>query len=272
MLNLNRSLICLTVVSLALAACGRDPAEDRPATARIISLDFCADQYLLAFADRDAVAGLSPDATKSFSYFRDAVKGLPVVRPRAEDILVHRPDAVIRTYGGGPAMTAFLERAGVTVIQIPYAGDLSAIAQTARSVAAALGDAEGGDKAARAMGQRLDALAPADGTVLYLTSKGAVAGADTLIDELIERSGRRNFQTRPGWGTAPLERLAYETPDIIAAGFFDGPDARTDRWSPAHHPVARRAMAEAHIIDMPGAWTACSAWFIADAAEALAAP
>ena len=106
--------------------------------------------------------------------------------------------------------------------------------------------------------------------VLYLTSKGAVAGRGTLIDDVLTAAGFENFYDAQGWGTAPLERLAYEHPDVIAAGFFETSDLVTDRWTPTRHPVARRRLAETRVIKLPGAWTACGAWFNLDAAEALA--
>lgn len=253
--------------------CARDalPADDE--IQHIVSLDFCADQYLLALADPGAIAGLSPDAKKSFSYYRKRAEAFPVVRPRAEDILTVKPDAVIRTYGGGPNIAPFLERAGVEVIQINYASSLADIRANAISVADALGAPDKGKALVEEMARRLAALPQNNGgEILYLTSKGAVAGRGTMIDELMIRAGRENFEEEPGWGFLSLEKLAYERPAMIAAGFFDGPDARSDQWSPAQHPVAKRALASAEVVDIPGAQTACGAWFIVDAVEAMARP
>ncbi len=265
-------LVIFLVCVLSLSACARNANEAVTQPRRIISLDFCADQYLLALADRDTIVGLSPDSDKAFSYLRHQARGIAQIRPRAEDILIEKPDAVIRTYGGGPNITAFLERVGVDVIQITYANDLAAIRENVVATAAALGHPARGQSIASEMDRRLAALdAEPKGEILYVTSKGAVAGEGTLIDELIIRAGRENFDQRAGWGFAPLERLAYEAPGAVAAGFFDGDDARTDLWSPARHPVAQRALRAADVIDIPGAWTACGAWYVIDAAEAMAA-
>ncbi len=261
-------LLCV----LVLSACGPDAASIDREPRRIISLDFCADQYLLAFADRNQIVALSPDADKSFSYLRDRARGIRQTPSRAEDILIQKPDAVIRTYGGGPNITAFMERVGVDVIQIPYANDLTTIRQNVIDTAAALGAPDRGAAVAAEMDRRLAAIdAASGGDILYMTSKGAVAGTETLMDELIMRAGRTNFVRTPGWRMAPLEQLAYAAPEAIAAGFFDGPDASTDIWSAARHPVARRAMRNSEVIDIPGDWTACSAWFVVDAVEAMAA-
>lgn len=68
----------------------------------------------------------------------------------------------------------------------------------------------------------------------------------------------------------PLERLAYQRPDVIAAAFYDGATGQTDRWSAARHPVARAQLAERPVVALEGAWTSCGGWFLVDAIEALA--
>jgi len=264
------NIACLTV--LLVCACAPAPQSDPDQPRRIVSLDFCADQYLLAFGQPDQIMALSPDSQMSFSYLREKARGVPQMRPRAEDILIAMPDAVIRTYGGGPNITRFLERVGIDVIQIDYANDLAAIRSNVIATADALGNGARGRAVVAEMDRRLAETGTAKlENVLYMTSKGAAAGTGTLMDELIVSAGGENFVRRPGWGTAPLERLAYEKPDIIAAGFFDGDDADTDLWSPTRHPVARRAMNNSDVVSIPGAWTACSAWFVVDAVDALAA-
>ena len=260
---------------LAMAAgCTAEHANhiNETAAPRIVSLDFCADQFVLKFADRSLIAAVSPDAEKSFSYMRAQAKGVPKVRPRAEDVLLMRPDIVVRSYGGGPNAATFFERAGIKVVQINYANDIAGIRQNILHVANALGAPQRGKDVAAAMDARLAAIetpthAP---KTLYLTSKGASAGNGTLIGEIFERAQLENFQTVTGWTTTPLERLAYEAPDVIAAGFFETNDLTADIWSAARHPLAQRRVAEIPRIDLPGAWTACAGWFIADAVEALA--
>lgn len=259
-----------TIFASLLVACS--PAESEPDNKhrRIVSLDFCADQYVIALADRGEIAGLSPDATKSFSYFNETARGLPRVRPRVEDILLQKPDLVVRSYGGGPGITATLERVGIRVIQLGYANDLNAARDQLMAVGAAL-DQEARAKALaekmpeaetiRKNGERPD--------ILYLTSKGAVAGRGTFIDTLIVAGGGENFLNSDGWRGLPLEALVYDLPDIMATGFFDGPDAYTDHWSSAHHPVVARTMARVKHVDLPGAVTACNAWFTMDAVAIL---
>ena len=239
--------------------------------ARIVSLDFCADQYVLALANPEDILALSPDATKSFSYLRERAVGYPTVRSSAEDVLLLDPDIVVRTYGGGAGATDLFERAGVDVVQIGYAARLDDVAMVTRQAARDLRAVARGEEIIAKLNNQRQAISDtqSDKKLMYLTSKGAIAGTQTIIDDLIVAAGHQNFQQRPGWSVAPMERLAYEQPDIIAAGFFETSDLVSDRWTPARHPVVKRALDNLQIIDVPGAWTACGGWFVMDAVEAL---
>ncbi len=266
-------LLALLIV-LFIAGCGGPDtitALEKNAARRIVSLDFCADQYVLKLADPADIAALSPDATSPFSYMREQAKGFPRARPRAEDILLLDPDVVVRTYGGGPNISRLLERAGINVVQIGYANDLAAVREIVRDAAQKLDVAEAGETVVAEMDARLAALPRYDDapSILYLTSKGATAGLNTVINDLIETSGASNFLTRQGWSNIPLEELVYQRPNIIATGFFETSDLTSDIWTPARHPVAQRALAETKTINLSGASTSCGAWFLVDAVEAL---
>ncbi len=260
------------IFSIILAACSAAPEANDAAGLRIVSVDYCADQYVLKIADRENIAALSPDADKIFSYMREESKGLPTVRPRAEDILLLKPDIVVRSYGGGPNAVAFFNRAGIKVVQIGYASDLAGVKQVILDAARDLGVAERGAAIVADMEARLAALPQHDEkkSALYLTSKGAVAGTGTMVDEMMQLAGLENFQAQPGWGGVSLERLAYGKPDVIAASFFDTSDIHSDIWTPARHPLAKRRLGESTVIELPAALTSCSGWPVVEAVERLA--
>jgi len=108
-------------------------------------------------------------------------------------------------------------------------------------------------------------------TALYMTPTGATSGPGTQIHEMLLAAGLDNFEQRPGWRMIPLERLAYEQPDVVAAAFFDGTGDHLAMWSPMRHPLARRQMLDRPTVRLQGAWTSCGGWFLLDAIEALAA-
>lgn len=261
------------ILALAcLVACSEPatPVNEGEVPARIVSLDVCADQFVLKFAPRESILALSPDAAKDFSYMAEAAIGLPVVRPVAEDVIALRPDLIVRSYGGGPNAAAFFDRAGIPVIEIGWAGDLDAVMAETERVAAELGAEEEGRRVTAEARARLSRIATRDGeTALYVTPSGVTTGPGSLIHELLLAAGLSNFETTSGWRSIPLERLAYASPDVIAGAFFGSSIASFDAWSATKHPVARARMSQRETIALNGAWTACGGWYVVDAVEAL---
>ncbi|WP_300393419.1 ABC transporter substrate-binding protein [Henriciella sp.] len=278
---MSRLTILLASLAIGLAACGAPPtprAEESSRPMRIVSLDYCADQYVLKLADREQILAISPDATKDFSYMRAAAKGVPTVRPSAENVLVLKPDLIVRSYGGGPRASAFFEQAGVPVLNVGWTSsidgsDMTSIPGVIQHMADGLGQGERGEALAKDFRARLDALkAQHDGkTALYMTSGGVTSGPGSLVHQMLLAAGLDNFQQTPGWRPIPLERLTRDQPDIIVPALFNADHAASpDVWSPMHHPIARTQLARKDVVPIEGAWTACGAWFLMDAIEALA--
>ncbi|MGF1462690.1 MAG: ABC transporter substrate-binding protein [Maricaulaceae bacterium] len=270
----------------ALCACAPAAPDPKPGPksglgdkpARIVSLDYCADQYVLKLADRDRVLAVSPDATAAFSYMREAAEGVPTVRPRAEDVLVLKPDLVVRAYGGGPNAAALFERAGVPVLQVGWASTVQgeaagSVSAVITQMADGLGEPARGAALIAEHQARLDALPGrfVEARALYMTPAGVTTGPGSLVHELLTAAGLANFETEAGWRPIPLERLVYDQPELIAAAFFDDLAPPPDTWSATRHPIARTQLAERKVVPLPGAWTACGGWFVLDAVEALAA-
>ena len=275
MLRLAVFLLCLW-----LAACSgeTEPSQasgDKPM--RIVSLDYCADQYVLKLADPEQVLAISPDAVKPFSYMRETAIGVPTVRAVAEDVLILKPDLVVRSYGGGPNAAAFFERAGIPVLQLGWVSSVDgeeqgSIPSLIRYMADGLGQAERGEALIAEFRERLTAIEARTGgnVTLYMTPGGVTSGPGSLVHEMLVAAGLENFESAPGWRSLPLERLAYEQPDLVAAAFFETLASHPYAWSASNHPVARAQLEEPSTVPLQGAWTACGGWFILDAIEALA--
>lgn len=267
-------MILAVMAALGLPACGPPsalPSREGKAV-RIVSLDYCADQYVLKFADRERILAISPDARRKFSYMRDAAEGVPQVPSNAEDVLILKPDLVVRSYGGGPNATAFFERAGVPVLNVGWASDIPSVLEVIEEMADGLGEPERGRAVTDEMRTRLAAVAtaPLSKRALYLTPGGVTTGPGSIVHEILGAAGLENFQTEPGWRAIPLERLAYERPDLIAAAFFETRTNHVNAWSAMRHPVARAQMRDLPVVGLKGAWTACNGWPLVDAVEALA--
>jgi len=266
--------IATTVMLLAsLAGNSAIAASETSRAQRVVSLDYCADQFVLKLLPRSRILAVSPDADKDFSYMRDSADGVRQVRPIAEDILTIEPDLIVRAYGGDRHATIFFERAGIPVLQIPFANNLEEVRTTIQFLADQMGVPERGAEIVSEMDRRLDKLSVAQTNrqAIYMTPTGVTTGPGTMLHEIMLAAGFRNFEQRPGWRSIPLERLAYEQPDVIAAAFFNAEAIHPSLWSPMRHPVAKRQMQNKPTVMLHGAWTSCSGWYLLDAVEALAA-
>ena len=243
-------------------------AAAEPATPTIVSLDYCADQFVLALADREQILALSKDAERQFSYLRDKAAGIPKVRAAAEDVVALNPDIVVRSWGGDARALALYQRFGIHTVQIGYADDVEGTGDLLREVASAIGQTA---RAEAILSAAPKPAAPSGRKALYVTPGGVSAGKDTMIESIMAHAGLENANTGTGWTSLPLESLVMEPPGLMLAAFFGFDDDATDRWSVSRHPVMQRLMATAQVIDMDEARVSCGGWFVAEEAADIAA-
>jgi iron complex transport system substrate-binding protein len=243
------------------------------ASPRVLSLDQCADQYVLALSPRADIVGLSKRALNADSYLRGAAKGLPQRRATVESVLAARPEVVVRYWGGDARLTSEIEHRGVRVLTIDDAADFAGVRANIRRIAAGLGESGAGDSLIQQMDAELAGAAGAGGGrgLYYVTSGGDTQGPGTLIDAMIRAAGFTNLVTRPGYGVLSLERLTLQPPTLVALGFFDQDMAAYERWSVGRAEVLRRLAVQRGTVSLPGAILGCPAWFVADGAAELAA-
>ena len=272
--------MCLIVLSLILSGCtekdrtGFDNGSDEEAEAikRVISLDYCADQYVLQLLDRNRIQALSADAGAPFSYLRDQAIGIPRIKGRTEDVLIRRPDLVVRSFGGGPNATAFFERVGIPVVNLGWSPDIPGIMATIDRMGTSLGAEEQAHQTVADMKQRLSAIeqVAVPKRVLYVTPSGVTSGPGSMVHEIIKSAGHENFETRPGWHPISLETLAYTQPDILLLTKFETMRAHRDPWSVTRHPMMKKLQDNIPVVAIDEAVMSCDAWYILDAVEALA--
>ena len=257
------------IAAIALVCASTAYAEPR----RIVSLDYCADQFVLALADRDQIAALSRGSLRDDSYFRDRAHGIRQTRGTLEEVLALRPDLDIRNWGGPWDAADVYARFHVPVLQVGDTQTFAAARADLLHAAVTLGHADRGVVLARDLDVRLVRLAAhrSNAPVMYLSGGGAVAGSGTMIDSVIAAAGGRNIRTEASWQVLPLERLVEAPPAVVALGFFDSGRDRVNAWSPSRHPALRRALANARTVSLPPAAISCEAWYAVDAAETIAA-
>ena len=263
-----KPLAVASLLALAIAA----PAWGQ-VSPRVLSLDQCADQFVLALSPRNRIVGLSPRARNADSWLAARAAGLPIHRVDSESALAARPEVVIRYWGGDPNLLADLRRRGARVVTIADATTFTGVRENIRLVAAALGEVSTGEALVRRMNAQLLASEGAwrGAPALYLTSGGATAGGGTLIDAIMRAAGLRNLTRGAGYRAISLERLQLDPPQAVVKGFFDAPAQARVRWGPGRHGALAQVTTGRELVSLPGALLGCPAWFAGDAVAALAA-
>jgi iron complex transport system substrate-binding protein len=243
------------------------------AAPRVLSLDSCADQYVMGLTPRGSIAGVSTRADDADSRLRHLAKGLPMRRIDLETALAARPDVVVRYWGGEPRLLAALERRGVRIVTIPEATGFGDVRASVRKVAAAIDQRARGEAAIARMDAQLARAAGAwrGARALYLTPGGVTAGPGTLVDAVLRAAGMTNAETRPGYQTVSLEEMALSPPKTVVLGFFDTFQLSGDSWGVGRHRVLQRVAATRSVARLPGALLGCPDVGAAEATALLAA-
>jgi iron complex transport system substrate-binding protein len=241
-------------------------AEARPL--RVLSLDQCADQYVLALSPAAELA-LSSRADDPDSWMRQTARGRPRVRPTLEAAIGFQPDVVVRYWGGEPRLLAALERRGTRVLVINDAVDMAGVRENLRYVSRGLGQETRGAALIAHMDRRLAEAAGAGRgrEAVYVTPGGYTTGPGSLIDSILKAAGFRNGVTGPGYQPLGIEKIALAPPALFVRGFFH--QWRSDWRGAGRHPVVRRAARGRTVADLPASALGCPAWFAADAAALL---
>ena len=242
---------------------------------RVVSLDSCADQYVMALADDAQIMALTKNAHMPFSYFRERAKKFPAHDGRAESLLAYKPDVVVATGMADPLLSNLMARVGIKVI----ATGLSTSIEDSRKDIDAFGRALGQEKRAAALkaafNDKLKALKsmPKQGmTALYLSPGGTTTGEGSFLDEIITLSGYENLMTTKGykgWSQINVEYLVADTPDVVIGGFFDARVGQADVWRFSDHPVIRRLMGMSQVVNVPSYLISCPAWFSLEAVDVI---
>jgi iron complex transport system substrate-binding protein len=256
----------LVLLSLAVSA-GRASAAPR-----VMSLDQCADQYVMMLAPRETIVGVSYRAADQDSFLRTQAVGLPRRRATAEAVLAAQPQVVVRYWGGDALLSRVLVRQKVAVVDLSDEGGFDGVRRNVRAVAAALGEQQRGEQVIMGMDTRLAASAGAwhGKSAIYLTPGGFSAGTGTMIDAMLRAAGLTNQTKAPGYVPAPSERLLLEPPTAVVLGFFDRYGLGQQGWVPGRRGPVRRLVDQRAIASLPGRLLDCPAWFAADGVRAIA--
>jgi len=249
------------------------PRVNAPAVPqRIVSINLCADQLVLALADREQIAGLTKNATDAeMSGEAAKARGIPLLSNSAEQILAIEPDLIVGMPASRSAALRALPQQDYPLLDLATANTLDEIYTSIRETAAAVGHPErGAVLIARMRGELAGLPKPGKGRVAaYYQRRGYMTGTGTLIDELMGRVGLVNLAGK--LGKPPLSQLSLEEmvaaqPDFLIVE--SATDVVIDQGSEMlHHP----ALSGIPRISIPQAWTVCGSPAYTAAARSITA-
>lgn len=254
-------------ILFAVSALGSLSGASSPAAAdaprRVASFNLCADQLVVALADPDQIAGLSPYAADpSLSVVAEEARRFPRLNWQAEATIALAPDLVFIGTTDRPVTRRMLTQQGLRVVETALVTDLSAARAQIRQAAAVLGHPERGERLISALEtarDRLHALPrlPYD-TALVVERGGYTQGPESLAAALVAEAGLRPPPGAPrGYGGfVPLERLLMLRPDML---FLKDPPAEPGDQGALFltHPALRRLYSPARLIPLPTRYTLC---------------
>jgi iron complex transport system substrate-binding protein len=221
---------------LLLAACTQAPArEAAPGAPRIVSLNPCTDAVLVEVADPQQILALSSYSSDPASSSMDLItaRRFPAVNGTVEEVIALQPDLVLGSTFDAPATRDAFARLGFRFEGFGINPDVADSVAQIRRIAALAGHPERGEGLVRRIETALAANAAPSGppvTAIVWQSSGIVPGQNTLISELLARTGFVNAAAAKGMGQAdvlPLEQMLADPPRLILAA--GNPQSNEDR-------------------------------------------
>ncbi|MBZ6378302.1 iron ABC transporter [Pacificimonas flava] len=262
----------LILLLCACAAAAFGAARAAAAPERILSLNLCADQYLLALADPSQIAALTSFATDPhMSAAAGQAEAFASTGGSIEEVLAIRPDLVIATPFSRAERGRLMQKFGVETVSLQPANSFLEVEDRIREVGQLVGRSARAELLVADMRASLAALPRNPGqdrTAAYYQRRGYLTGGETLVDDLMQRAGLRNLATelgRPALSRLSLEEIALARPDflIVEEATLDAPDRGA---AMLRHPL----LEDIPRLVLPQAWTVCGGPAYVRAAAALA--
>lgn len=263
-----------TLIALCLALTVGHAAADPPR--RVVSFNQCGDQLVLALADPDQIAGLSPYAADPMlSAVADKAKAYPRLDWQAESTIALQPDLVLIGQNDRPVTKHILRAQGLRLYEIALISDLDAARRQIIEVATVLGHPERGARLLAeldaARGRLHAAPKPPFQSALLVNRGGYTAGEKSLAAALLAEAG---FKPPPGappgyGGYVPLEKLLMLRPDAIV---LNNLPRESDQGSyNLSHPALAALYPPQRRIVLPPRYTICGGVALAEGFDYLAA-
>lgn len=261
----------LTLVVLAQAK-ANDERTIRPE--RIVSLNMCTDQLLLALADPDQIVGLSRFAgDERLSYAAEQAAPYPQLPAAAEAVIALEPELVLTGRFTDRAAKEMLARFDYRVEEVPFVRSLEDAREAIGLVAEMVGHPDRGQALIDDLDAALaDAQSQEELSALIIQRRGYATGTASLAGDLLAALGVRLASedlVGARGGFADLETIIRAEPDVLITATLD---RETDDQGSALllHPALDERYPPARRIVMPERLTLCAGPSLIEAIEHIA--
>lgn len=234
-------------MALALALVGAcAPAGPGGRPSRIISLNPCTDALLVELADKEQIGALSSYSSDpgQSSINVGVARRYPVTQGTLEEVIATAPAMVVSGSFTPPATRAAYARLGMRLEEFAMAPTVADSEAQVRRMAALLGHPERGEALVARIEAAMREAAPPPGSrplpALFWHSGGLVVGRETLVSDLLRRTGFVPYAATRGLGQSqflPLERLVSDPPRVLLMVGREGGDIERERRRVLNHPA-----------------------------------
>ena len=227
---------------------------------RVVSLDMCADQYVLGLAARPQIAALSPRAMAPESYFRLRARGIKQVRAEAEAILSLHPDLVIRQWGGDARLLDRLEKNHIATVQLQNLDRIEQAKPELMRIGKALGQPYAMQGEVNRLNMALKTL-PLIGNskhFLYYTPSGFSTGTGSFLGSAFSAMTFKVIGNEKGYYYIDPEHFMQIKADTFGLGFFD---IKTMEARGVGRTLGVREILKKHeVLNLPPQALSCADW------------
>jgi iron complex transport system substrate-binding protein len=256
---------------------------------RVVSTFLCTDEYVFRLLPRERIAALSflsADDNPVVSTIHDQVKGIPLIRGSAEEVLSLHPDLVVMYRGTNPKLKAHLIEAHIPFLEVDWANSIADIRKVARTLGEALGERGRAEALITEMDRKIAAahkFAPRVPVRALIYEPNGYANSGGVTEDVLRVAGLQDVSggmTQTRQGTIPVEEVIAQPPALlILNGEHEKAPSRGDlvlkhpalRALPANTVIAHTSLTP---LLCPGPWSADVAKPLAELARkaSLASP
>ena len=230
----------LSAISLALAGCAEPPQAASPGAVprRVVSLNLCTDELLLALAEPGQIASVTHLAGREEeTHLWRQASAYPLNDGTMEGAVAMRPDLVLTMGGGGGDRIGLARRLGIRTLDLPFPQSLEDEFAAIRAVAHAVGRADAGE----ALVSRIEALrrsAPQEQIdTIWVGGGGRTVGATGQEAQWMALAGYR--QREMAGDLVQLEELLARPPSVLLRSDYRARQySRGQAW--LAHPLAQQ--------------------------------